>query len=189
MFTIMDGLPVTVRLLDPPLHEFLPHTDAEMQELADKMGMTLEQVKNRAEKLHELNPMLGHRGCRLAVTYPEICEMQTRAIWKLLWNAKPKALKLFLKLKFRWLVPRKSWISARTLLIRQPSRFCRKGKKIDYLVGTMIELPRAALQAENIAESAGFFGFGTNDLTQTTLGMSRDDTGAIWIATELKAFM
>ena len=180
LFTIMDGLPVTVRLLDPPLHEFLPHTDAEMQELADKMGMTLEQVKNRAEKLHELNPMLGHRGCRLAVTYPEICEMQTRAILEAALECEAKGIKVIPEIEVPLVGSKKELDICKNIIDTTAQQiFAEKGKKIDYLVGTMIELPRAALQAENIAESAGFFGFGTNDLTQTTLGMSRDDTGAI----------
>ena len=180
LFTIMDGLPVTVRLLDPPLHEFLPHTDAEMQELADKMGMTLEQVKNRAEKLHELNPMLGHRGCRLAVTYPEICEMQTRAILEAALECEARGIKVIPEIEVPLVGSKKELDICKNIIDTTAQQiFAEKGKKIDYLVGTMIELPRAALQAENIAESAGFFGFGTNDLTQTTLGMSRDDTGAI----------
>ena len=180
LFTIMDDLPVTVRLLDPPLHEFLPHTDAEMQELADKMGMTLEQVKNRAEKLHELNPMLGHRGCRLAVTYPEICEMQTRAILEAALECEAKGIKVIPEIEVPLVGSKKELDICKNIIDTTAQQiFAEKGKKIDYLVGTMIELPRAALQAENIAESAGFFGFGTNDLTQTTLGMSRDDTGAI----------
>ena len=180
LFTIMDGLPVTVRLLDPPLHEFLPHTDAEMQELADKMGMTLAQVKARAEQLHELNPMLGHRGCRLAVTYPEIAEMQTRAILEAALECSSKGIKVIPEIEVPLIGSKKELDIVKNVIDTTAEKvFAEKGQKIEYLVGTMIELPRAALQAEYIAESAGFFGFGTNDLTQTTLGMSRDDTGAI----------
>ena len=180
LFTIMDGLPVTVRLLDPPLHEFLPHTDAEMQELADKMGMTLAQVKARAEQLHELNPMLGHRGCRLAVTYPEIAEMQTRAILEAALECASKGIKVIPEIEVPLIGSKKELDIVKNVIDTTAEKvFAEKGQKIDYLVGTMIELPRAALQAEHVAETAGFFGFGTNDLTQTTLGMSRDDTGAI----------
>ena len=176
----MDGLPVTVRLLDPPLHEFLPHTDAEMQELANKMGMTLEQVKNRANALHEANPMLGHRGCRLAVTYPEIAEMQTRAILEAALECQEAGVKVTPEIEVPLIGSKKELDIVKAVIDSTAEKvFAEKGKKIDYLVGTMIELPRAALMAEEIAESAAFFGFGTNDLTQTTLGMSRDDTGAI----------
>ncbi len=180
LFKIMDGLPVTVRLLDPPLHEFLPHTDAEMQDLANKMGMTLEQVKNRANALHEANPMLGHRGCRLAVTYPEIAEMQARAILEAAIECQEAGIKVTPEIEVPLIGSKKELDIVKAVIDSTAEKvFAEKGKKIDYLVGTMIELPRAALQAEYIAESAGFFGFGTNDLTQTTLGMSRDDTGAI----------
>ncbi|MBR5154823.1 MAG: pyruvate, phosphate dikinase, partial [Alphaproteobacteria bacterium] len=180
LFTIMDGLPVTVRLLDPPLHEFLPHTDVEMKELADKMGMTLAQVKARAEQLHELNPMLGHRGCRLAVTYPEIAEMQARAILEAALECASKGVKVTPEIEVPLIGSKKELDIVKNVIDTTAEKvFTEKGQRVDYLVGTMIELPRAALQAEYIAESAGFFGFGTNDLTQTTLGMSRDDTGAI----------
>ena len=180
LFTIMNGLPVTVRLLDPPLHEFLPHTEAEMQELANKMGVSLEQVKNRSNALHESNPMLGHRGCRLAVTYPEICEMQTRAILEAALECQEKGIKVIPEIEVPLIGSKKELDIVKQIIDTTAEKvFAEKGKKIDYLVGTMIELPRAALQAEEIAASAGFFGFGTNDLTQTTLGMSRDDTGAI----------
>ena len=180
LFTIMNGLPVTVRLLDPPLHEFLPHTDAEMQELANKMGMTLEQVKNRANALHEANPMLGHRGCRLAVTYPEIAEMQARAILEAAIECQEAGVKVTPEIEVPLTGSKKELDIVKAVIDATAEKvFAEKGKKINYLVGTMIELPRAALMAEEIAESASFFGFGTNDLTQTTLGMSRDDTGAI----------
>ncbi len=180
LFKIMDGLPVTIRLLDPPLHEFLPHTDAEMQELADKLGKTLADVKNRANALHELNPMLGHRGCRLPITYPEIAEMQTRAILEAALECEAEGIKVIPEIEVPLTGSKKELDIVKNIIDTTAEKvFAEKGKKIKYIVGTMIELPRAALMAEDIAKSAAFFGFGTNDLTQTTLGMSRDDTGAI----------
>lgn len=180
LFKIMDGLPVTIRLLDPPLHEFLPHTDAEMQELADKLGKTLAQVKTRADSLHEANPMLGHRGCRLPITYPEIGEMQTRAILEAALECKAEGIKVIPEIEVPLTGSKKELDIVKDIIDTTAAKvFAEKGDKIDYIVGTMIELPRAALMAEEIAKSAAFFGFGTNDLTQTTLGMSRDDTGAI----------
>ena len=180
LFKIMNGLPVTVRLLDPPLHEFLPHTDVEMQELADKMGMTLQQVKDRSNALHEANPMLGHRGCRLAITYPEIAEMQTRAILEAALECQNEGIKVIPEIEVPLTGSKKELDIVKDVIDTTAKQvFAEKGKTIDYIVGTMIELPRAALMAEEIAETAAFFGFGTNDLTQTTLGMSRDDTGAI----------
>ncbi len=180
LFKIMDGLPVTIRLLDPPLHEFLPHTDAEMQELADKLGKTLAEVKARANALHELNPMLGHRGCRLPITYPEIGEMQTRAILEAALECEAEGIKVIPEIEVPLTGSKKELDIVKDIIDTTAAKvFAEKGKKIDYIVGTMIELPRAALMAEELAQSAAFFGFGTNDLTQTTLGMSRDDTGAI----------
>ena len=180
LFKIMDGLPVNVRLLDPPLHEFLPHTDAEMQELADKMGMTLEKVKQRAASLHEANPMLGHRGCRLPITYPEICEMQTRAILEAALECQDEGVKVLPEIEVPLTGSKKELDIVKNIIDTTAEKiFAEKGKKIKYEVGSMIELPRAALLADELAKSAEFFGFGTNDLTQTTLGMSRDDTGAI----------
>ena len=180
LFKIMNGLPVTIRLLDPPLHEFLPHTDAEMQELADKMGIALEKVKLRAAALHEANPMLGHRGCRLPITYPEIGEMQTRAILEAALECEKEGIKVIPEIEVPLTGSKKELDIVKDIIDTTAQKvFAEKGAKIDYIVGTMIELPRAALMAEEIAESAAFFGFGTNDLTQTTLGMSRDDTGAI----------
>ena len=180
LFKIMDGLPVNIRLLDPPLHEFLPHTDAEMQELADKMGMTLEKVKQRAASLHEANPMLGHRGCRLPITYPEICEMQTRAILEAALECQDEGIKVLPEIEVPLTGSKKELDIVKNIIDTTAEKvFAEKGKKIKYEVGSMIELPRAALQADELAKSAEFFGFGTNDLTQTTLGMSRDDTGAI----------
>ncbi len=180
LFKIMDGLPVTVRLLDPPLHEFLPHTDAEMQELADKLGKTLADVKKRAESLHELNPMLGHRGCRLPITYPEIAEMQARAILEAAVECSEEGIKVIPEIEVPLTGSKKELDIVKNIIDTTAEKvFAEKGKKVEYIVGTMIELPRAALMAEDIAQTAAFFGFGTNDLTQTTLGMSRDDTGAI----------
>ena len=180
LYRTMDGFPVVIRLLDPPLHEFLPHTDAEMQELADKMGKTLAEVKNRSNSLHEMNPMLGHRGCRLAVTYPEICEMQTRAILEAAMECREEGVKVTPEIEVPLIGSKKELDIVKNIIDTTAQKiFAEKGKSIEYEVGTMIELPRAALMAEEIASSAQFFGFGTNDLTQTTLGMSRDDTGAI----------
>lgn len=180
LFKIMDGLPVVIRLLDPPLHEFLPHTDAEMQELADKMGMTLQQVKTRADSLHEANPMLGHRGCRLPITYPEICEMQTRAIIEAAMECADAGIHVVPEIEVPLTGSKKELDIVKDIIDTTAEKiFAEKGKKIEYQVGSMIELPRAALKADELAKSAEFFGFGTNDLTQTTLGMSRDDTGAI----------
>ena len=180
LFKIMNGLPVTIRLLDPPLHEFLPHTDPEMQELADKIGKTLAEVKARANALHELNPMLGHRGCRLPITYPEIGEMQTRAILEAALECEAEGIKVIPEIEVPLTGSKKELDIVKNIIDTTAEKvFAEKGKRIDYIVGTMIELPRAALMAEEIAQSAAFFGFGTNDLTQTTLGMSRDDTGAI----------
>lgn len=180
LFKIMEGMPVVIRLLDPPLHEFLPHTDAEMQELADKMGMTLQQVKNRANALHEANPMLGHRGCRLPITYPEICEMQTRAILEAAIECADDGVKVLPEIEVPLTGSKKELDIVKDIIDTTAEKvFAEKGKKIKYEVGSMIELPRAALKADELAQSAEFFGFGTNDLTQTTLGMSRDDTGVI----------
>ena len=180
LFKIMNGFPVVIRLLDPPLHEFLPHTDAEMQDLANKMGMTLEQVKQRANALHEANPMLGHRGCRLPITYPEICEMQTRAIIEAAMECADAGIKVVPEIEVPLTGSKKELDIVKNIIDTTAEKvFSEKGKKIVYQVGSMIELPRAALKADELAQSAEFFGFGTNDLTQTTLGMSRDDTGAI----------
>ena len=180
LYRTMNGFPVVIRLLDPPLHEFLPHTDAEMQELADKMGKTLAEVKNRANSLHEMNPMLGHRGCRLPITYPEICEMQTRAILEAALECRDEGVKVTPEIEVPLVGSKKELDIVKNIIdTTAKALFTEKGKSIEYEVGTMIELPRAALMAEEIAASAAFFGFGTNDLTQTTLGMSRDDTGAI----------
>ena len=180
LFTVMNGLPVTVRLLDPPLHEFLPHTDAEIAELAKHTGLSVEKVKERASALHESNPMLGHRGCRLAVTYPEIAEMQTRAILEAAIEVKAQNISVLPEIEVPLIGSKKELDIVKAVIDETAKKVFEETKTtVEYMVGTMIELPRAALLADEIAESAQFFGFGTNDLTQTTLGMSRDDTGAI----------
>ncbi len=173
IFKVMAGLPVTIRLLDPPLHEFLPHAEAEFAEVAAAAGVSVDLLKARAAELHEYNPMLGHRGCRLGVTYPEIYEMQARAIFEAACSldvAPVPEIMIPLVATQRELDLMKAVVDAAAEAV-----FAEMGKRVDYLVGTMIELPRAALMADEIAASAAFFSFGTNDLTQTTLGVSRDD--------------
>ena len=180
LFKIMGGLPVTIRLLDPPLHEFLPHTEEEIAEVAQAMGADPKKLADRARELHEFNPMLGFRGCRLAIAYPEIAEMQARAIFEAAVEAeretgKPVAPEIMVPL-----------IASKTELDLVKERIDAMAKtvaaetkiKINYQVGTMIELPRAALMAGEIAETAEFFSFGTNDLTQTAFGISRDDAAS-----------
>jgi pyruvate,orthophosphate dikinase len=176
IFEAMKGLPVTIRLLDPPLHEFLPHTDAEMQEVADAAGITLADVKSRAAQLHEANPMLGHRGCRLGISYPEIYAMQVRAIFE---AASEVGDGVFPEIMIPLVMHPKELEQLKGLVHAVAEEVATaKGKAVGYLVGTMIELPRAALRAGDIAEHAEFFSFGTNDLTQTTLGISRDDAAS-----------
>jgi pyruvate, orthophosphate dikinase len=180
LFRIMTGLPVTIRLLDPPLHEFLPHSDEELAELATAMGLTVNTVRHRAMELHEANPMLGHRGCRLAISYPEIPEMQARAIFEAVVAVKNETGETVVPEVMIPLAATKIEIHIIKEVIDRVAGDVRSesGVAIDYLVGTMIELPRAALRAGEIAESAAFFSFGTNDLTQTTYGISRDDAGS-----------
>ena len=178
LFREMDGLPVTIRLLDPPLHEFVPHDEASQQVMAREMKVSLGKIKMRVEELHEFNPMMGHRGCRLGITYPEITEMQTRAIIEAALNMKAKGIDV----KAEIMVPLVGTIrefNAQAEVIRKAAEvvFAERGEQIHYLIGTMIETPRAALIAESIATEAQFFSFGTNDLTQMTLGFSRDDAG------------
>ena len=177
LFEIMSGLPVTIRLLDPPLHEFLPHTEAEMVEVAKGLGVGVEKLRQRAAELHEFNPMLGFRGCRLAVAYPEIAEMQARAIFEAAIGAGNKTGELVVPEIMVPLVMTKAELDLVKDRIDAMATAVAKetGQRIEYQVGTMIELPRAALLAGDIAKSAEFFSFGTNDLTQTTLGISRDD--------------
>jgi pyruvate,orthophosphate dikinase len=177
LFEIMSGLPVTIRLLDPPLHEFLPHSDAEMADVARGLGVSVEKLRQRAAELHEFNPMLGFRGCRLAVAYPEIAEMQARAIFEAAISAGMKTGELVTPEIMVPLVMTKAELDLVKARIDAMANAVAKetGQRIEYQVGTMIELPRAALRAGDIAQSAEFFSFGTNDLTQTTLGISRDD--------------
>jgi pyruvate,orthophosphate dikinase len=175
IFDIMDGLPVTIRLLDPPLHEFLPHTEDEMQQVADAAGLPLDAVKHRAAALHESNPMLGHRGCRLGVTYPEIYAMQSRALFEAAKEVTAGGKKVLPEIMIPLVMTKKELQLMKDVVDNAAKEAGFTG---EYLVGTMIELPRAALRAGEIAESAQFFSFGTNDLTQTTLGISRDDAGS-----------
>lgn len=180
LFEIMAGLPVTIRLLDPPLHEFLPKTEEEVAEVAAAMKVSPDKLRQRTEALHEFNPMLGHRGCRLAVSYPEIAEMQARAIFEAAVEAGRKAGALVvpeIMVPLVGLVKELDYVKARIDTVAK-SVMEETGVKIDYLTGTMIELPRAALRAHVIAEAAEFFSFGTNDLTQTTFGISRDDAAS-----------
>ncbi|WP_425987708.1 pyruvate, phosphate dikinase [Brevundimonas sp. TWP2-3-2] len=179
LFTIMAGLPVTVRLLDPPLHEFIPHTDEDIDALAATSGIDAAKLKRRARELHETNPMLGHRGCRLGVAYPEIYEMQVRAILEAALEVKKTAAEAPIPEIMHPLVAMGLEMKYLRELTDRVARdvFAKAGDSVDYLVGTMIELPRAALRAGDLAEHAEFFSFGTNDLTQTTFGISRDDSG------------
>lgn len=178
LFRVMDGFPVTIRLLDPPLHEFIPQNKASQLELAKDMDVPLGKIKLRVAELHEVNPMMGHRGCRLGITYPEITEMQTRAILEAALNMQRKGIDV----KAEIMVPlvgsvREFNLQAAVIRNTADAVFAEQGNKIHYMIGTMIETPRAALVAENIGAQAEFFSFGTNDLTQMTLGFSRDDAG------------
>jgi len=177
IFEVMAGLPVTIRLLDPPLHEFLPHEEAEFAEVATAAGVDVDTLKRRAAELHEFNPMLGHRGCRLGVTYPEIYEIQARAIFEAAIAVAEKSGAAPVPEVMIPLVGTRRELELMKTVVDKAAQavFAEKGRTIDYLVGTMIELPRAALMAGEIAEVGAFFSFGTNDLTQTTLGVSRDD--------------
>ncbi len=179
IFKIMNGLPVTVRLLDPPLHEFLPRTNKEIGELAEIVNLTVKEVETRIEELHEQNPMLGHRGCRLAISFPEIYEMQCRAIFEALCELRKNKIKSAFPEIMIPLVSTEAEIKIMKDLVKRIASMVQKENKlkIDFMVGTMIELPRAAIKAKEIAKHAEFFSFGTNDLTQTTFGISRDDSG------------
>ena len=179
IFKIMSGLPVTVRLLDPPLHEFLPRTEKEINEVASIVNLPVKEVESRIEELHEQNPMLGHRGCRLGISFPEIYEMQCKAIFEALAYLKKNKIKSAFPEIMIPLVSTEVEIKImKELVIRTASQVQQENKlKIEFLVGTMIELPRAAIKAKEIAKHAEFFSFGTNDLTQTTFGISRDDSG------------
>ncbi len=179
LFTIMAPLPVTIRLLDPPLHEFLPHADAEIAEVAESLGTDFDTMKRRVEELSEANPMLGHRGCRLGITYPEIYEMQARAIFEgAILVAKETGKAPVPEIMIPLIATRKELEITRAQVEKVAAEvFAEAGRSIEYSVGTMIELPRAAMLAGQIAEVADFFSFGTNDLTQTVFGLSRDDAG------------
>ncbi len=178
IFEAMDGLPVTIRLIDPPLHEFVPHDAKSQEEMAGRLGVPVAQVAARVKQLHEANPMLGHRGCRLSITYPELCVMQTQAIIEAACNQEKKGVKVLPEIMVP-LVGAKTELDYCEKIIRETAnRIVKERKsKVKYMVGTMIEIPRAALTADQIAETAEFFSFGTNDLTQMTFGFSRDDIG------------
>jgi pyruvate,orthophosphate dikinase len=178
LFKAMNGLPVTIRLLDPPLHEFVPHDEASQRTMAADMKVSLGKIKMRVEELHEFNPMMGHRGCRLGISYPEITEMQARAIIEAALNVRH----LGITVKAEIMVPLVGTVrefNAQTNIIRATAEnvFAERDERISYMLGTMIETPRAALIADSIGKHAEFFSFGTNDLTQMTLGFSRDDAG------------
>jgi pyruvate,orthophosphate dikinase len=178
IFEAMDGFPVTIRLLDPPLHEFVPHDADKQAELAKKIGISPEAVARRVQQLHESNPMLGHRGCRLSITYPEILEMQVRAIIEAAIDCQKRKVKVLPEIMHPLVLDKKELQILDRATRRVADEIITQSKvKLEYLVGTMIELPRAALLAGEIAEVAEFFSFGTNDLTQTTMGLSRDDAG------------
>jgi pyruvate,orthophosphate dikinase len=180
LFEIMAGLPVTIRLLDPPLHEFLPKTRADMEQVAKDVGVDVREIEQRTNKLHETNPMLGHRGVRLGISYPEIYEMQARAIFEAVAEVQKKGSKAVIPEIMIPLIATKTELDLMKAVIDRVAEEVShaSGEKLDYLVGTMIELPRAALRAGDIAETAEFFSFGTNDLTQTTYGLSRDDSAS-----------
>ena len=179
IFKIMNGLPVTVRLLDPPLHEFLPKTDKDINDIAKELNLSQDDIKSRIIELHEQNPMLGHRGCRLGISFPEIYQMQCQAIFEALAECKKKKIKLVIPEIMIPLVSTAAEIQILRNLVDETAKKIQKqhSVKIKYYVGTMIELPRAAIRAKDIAKYADFFSFGTNDLTQTTFGISRDDSG------------
>jgi pyruvate,orthophosphate dikinase len=178
IFKVMDGLPVTIRTLDPPLHEFLPNDQVSQKEMAKQMGVTVETIKAKVQSLHELNPMLGHRGCRLGITYPEITEMQVQAIIEAACNVAKRGIKVHPEIMIPLVGTRAELTNQRELAVATAEKVIKKtGVRVKYLVGTMIEIPRAALTANEVAEVADFFSFGTNDLTQMTFGYSRDDAG------------
>jgi pyruvate,orthophosphate dikinase len=176
IFKAMEGLPVTIRLFDPPLHEFLPQTDDAMSELAKEMGIPVEKIAARARTMHEANPMLGHRGCRLGITNPEITEMQARAIMEAACELTRQGVKVIPEIMVPLVTMLSEFNNQKKLIVKVAEETQEKyGVKVEYTVGTMIETPRAALAADEIAKDADFFSFGTNDLTQMTFGFSRDD--------------
>jgi len=178
IFQAMKERPVTIRTLDPPLHEFLPHTSKEIEELARKMGMTAEKLQAKVNALHEANPMLGHRGCRLGIVYPEITAMQAQAIFEAASEVTKQGIKVHPEVMIP-LVGDVRELANQRKVVDETARavFARNKGRVEYKVGTMIEVPRGALTADEVAREAEFFSFGTNDLTQTTFGISRDDAG------------
>ena len=182
IFEAMNGRPVTIRTIDPPLHEFVPHEEKEQRELAQAMGVSYEKVKRRVASLHEFNPMLGFRGCRLGIIYPEITEMQSRAIFEAAAQIQSKGIKVLPEVMIP-LVGNVKELADQEKIVRRVAAevMAEKKVKFPYLVGTMIEVPRGAVTADEIAKVAEFFSFGTNDLTQTTMGMSRDDSASFLI--------
>lgn len=190
LFRIMEGLPITIRLLDPPLNEFLPHNDEELAEVAKSAGVSLKEIKARKNQLDESNPMLGHRGCRLGITYPEVYEMQARAIFEAVVKVTADNITAIPEVMIP-LVGMKSELDAMTAVVNAAAKAVmdESGKTFEYMVGTMIELPRACLMADEIAETAEFFSFGTNDLTQTTYGFSRDDAAPFLDVYQRKGIM
>jgi len=178
IFKVMEGLPVTIRLLDPPLHEFLPHEPAQIKEMAKEMKVTEAKIKEKINELHEFNPMLGHRGCRLGITYPEISEMQARAIIEAACDLTKEGVKVFPEIMVPLVGKSEEFKLQKEIIIKTAEKvFEEKGITVEYMIGTMIEIPRGALTADEIAEEAEFFSFGTNDLTQMAFGYSRDDAG------------
>ena len=179
MYKALEGRPMTVRYLDPPLHEFVPTDPADIQALADDMGMTAEEVQSRCDALHEFNPMMGHRGCRLAVTYPEIAKMQTRAVMEAAIEVQQETgTEITPEIMIPLVGDKKELKYVKDVVVEAAEQVkAEKGSEMKYHIGTMIEIPRAALLADEIAEEAEFFSFGTNDLTQMTFGFSRDDAG------------
>jgi pyruvate,orthophosphate dikinase len=178
IFKAMAGKPVTIRLLDPPLHEFLPHDEAGQKEMAQTMGISVEAIHAQVEALGDFNPMLGHRGCRLGITYPEITEMQSRAILEAAVELSQEGVEVLPEIMVPLIGTVEEFVNQKEVIQKTAaSVFEEKGASVDYLIGTMIEIPRAALTAAAIAREAEFFSFGTNDLTQMTFGYSRDDAG------------
>jgi pyruvate,orthophosphate dikinase len=179
IFKALKGLPATIRFLDPPLHEFIPHDEASQRDLAEKLGISVDRVARRVKELHEFNPMLGHRGCRLGIVYPEISEMQARAVFEAAAEVQASGIKVRPEIMIP-LVGFPKELELQIALVHNVAAQVQKERnvKLSYLVGTMIEIPRACVVADEIAKSAQFFSFGTNDLTQTTLGISRDDYGS-----------
>ena len=178
LFKEMNGYPVTIRFLDPPLHEFVPHTEEEIKDLAKDLGVTFEELKTKIDSLHEFNPMMGHRGCRLSITFPEIAVMQTRAVIEAAINVEKSGIKVKPEIMIPLVGDTKELKYIKNIVVETIEKvFEEQNYKVEYMIGTMIEIPRAALLADEIAEDAEFFSFGTNDLTQMTYGFSRDDAG------------